>query len=74
LALLVLLALQRIPGFPKWIDLTFGYCAAIWVAAIVFALVAAERSSRRWSLAALLPLANFVTVLVLIGFSEPRGH
>jgi len=69
-----LLALHHIPGFPKRIDLTFGYWVAIWVVAIALALVAAVRSSRRWALAALLPLANFVMIFVLIGLSEPRGH
>ena len=74
LAFRVLLALHHIPGFPKRVDLPFGYWVAIWSVGIVLAIVAAARGSRRWALAALLPLANFVMIFVLIGLSEPRGH
>jgi hypothetical protein len=74
LAFWVLLALHHIPGFPKRIDLTLNYWVAVWIAALILAFVAAARSSRRWALAALLPIANFVMIFVLIGLSEPRGH
>jgi glucan phosphoethanolaminetransferase (alkaline phosphatase superfamily) len=70
----VLLALHHVPGFPQSIDLRFNYWLVVWAAAIVLAVVAAVRSSRRWALAALLPLANFAMIVVLIGLSEPRGH
>src|SRR5271155_1186751 len=39
LAFWVLLALHLIPGFPRRIDLPFGGWVAIWVVAIVLALV-----------------------------------
>lgn len=74
LAFWVLLALHLIPGFPRRIDLPFGGWVAIWVVAIVLALVASVRSSRRWAWAALLPVMNFVMILISIGISEPRGH
>jgi hypothetical protein len=75
LAFWVLYALHLIPGFPKRIDLTFSYWAAIWVVAIILALLAATaRRSWRWAVAALLPVANFLIIFLLIGLSEPRGH
>ncbi len=74
LAFWVLLALHHVPGFPKGLDLNFSSWVVVWVVAIVLALVAAVRSSGRWAWALLFPLVNFVTIMMLIGLSEPRGH
>lgn len=67
----VLLALRLIPGFPR-IDFSFNYWLAIWAVGIVLAFVAAARGSGRWAWAALLPLAGFFVVIVLIHLREPR--
>ena len=72
LAFWVLLGLHYIPGFPKGVDLSFNYWVAIWVVAIVLALVAAARGSGRWALAALLPLVSFFLLIVLVNLREPR--
>jgi len=74
LAFWALFGLHAIPGFPKRVDLSFNYWAVIWTAAIALALVAAVRSSPRWLVAAVIPLANFIIIFALIGLSEPHGH
>ena len=66
-----LLVLRLVPSFPK-IDLSFNYWVAIWAVAVVLALVAAARGSGRWALAALLPLATFFLLIVLVHLREPR--
>jgi hypothetical protein len=67
----VVLTLHYIPGFPKNIDLPFGYWALIWLVAMVLAVVATALGSRRWALAAVVPLMMFV-LLTLANLHEPR--
>lgn len=67
----VLLALRSIPGFPKDIDLRYGYWLVIWGLAALLAFAAAARGSRRWALAALVPLATFFAVIVILFARTP---
>ena len=67
----VLLGLRYIPGFPNKIDLSSSYWLAIWALAILLAFFAAMSGSRRWALAALVPLATFLFVIVILFAREP---
>jgi hypothetical protein len=67
----VLLALLAVIGSPK-ADLAFGQWALVWGVALVLAIVAAAIGSRRWALAALLPVFNFLSLFVLVNLQEMR--
>jgi hypothetical protein len=71
LSFYILGALRLIPGFPG-IDLSFNHWVAIWAVSIVLAFVAAAVGSRRWVWAALLPLATFFFVNILLNRQELR--
>jgi len=67
----LVLALRFVPAFPKSIDLSFSYWVAIWLIAVILALIAATLGSRRWALAALLPAVTLFLAIVLINLGEP---
>lgn len=60
-----------IPAFRR-LDLSLNSFAVIWLVAVVLAFTAAALGSRRWALAALLPVATFLVVMFLIFLREPR--
>jgi len=66
------LVLSYITRFPKYLDLPFNSWAAIWALAVILALVAAALGSRRWVIAALIPLVTFLMIIVFINLREPR--
>jgi hypothetical protein len=68
----VLLAFSYLPGFPRGLDLPLKYWALIWLIAIILAVLAATKGSGRWLLAALLPLATFLLLLMFINLREAR--
>jgi len=65
------LVLSYILGFPKYLDLPLNSWAAIWALAVILALVAAALGSRRWMIAALIPVVTFFLMIVFINLREP---
>jgi hypothetical protein len=63
-------------AMPGWlrIDPTFNQWVLIWLLALAFAVAATYLGSRRWALAALLPLLSFVLCLTNVFLGEPREY
>ena len=67
----VMLAAFLVNG-PSKVDMTFGQWTWVWGIAVLLALGAAAMGSRRWALAALLPVFNFLSLVVLLNLQELR--
>jgi hypothetical protein len=65
----ILFVLRTFLGLHK-IDPTIGQFAAIWIGAVVLALLASLIGSKRWAYAALLPLVNFLFAILVINLME----
>jgi hypothetical protein len=72
-AIWLVVLLRLIPHVPP-LSISANVCFVGWAIGIVLAFVAAAVGSRRWALAALVPVANFIVFFLLVNLMEPRGH
>lgn len=71
LTVVIEIGVNAIPHFPT-IDLPLNTLLMMWIGAFFLAIVAGILGSRRWMMAALLPIIMFVLALAVVYLNEPR--